>query len=69
MLITIFISSAIMLFLMMLGLGLKMVFHPRSGFSVHSCGIENNQKGTNEVCATCGLSNLIDCSEEKAKAS
>ena len=58
-----------MLSLLMLGLGLKMVFHPRSGFPVHSCGIENNQKGTNEVCTTCGLSNLIDCPEEKAKAS
>lgn len=50
---------------LMFGLSLKWLFHTKSGFPVHSCGINDDQNDGNEACAICGLKNLVDCSEEK----
>lgn len=65
MLLTVFVSSTLLLFFMMFGLGLKWIFHTKSGFPVHSCGIKEGGTENNEVCSTCGLNNLIDCAEVK----
>jgi hypothetical protein len=46
---------------MMLGLGLKMLFDPKSNFIGHSCTFEDSQNDNNGACKTCGLKNLIDC--------
>ena len=52
--------------LVMLGLGLKLLFNPKSNFLGHSCAFEDGQKDNNETCITCGLKDLIDCSDAKA---
>ena len=63
---TTFIISVILMSLVMLGLGLKLLFNPKSNFLGHSCAFEDGQKDNNETCITCGLKDLIDCSDAKA---
>jgi hypothetical protein len=58
--------SVILMSLVMLGLGLKMLFDPKSNFIGHSCAFEDSQKNNNEACKTCGLKDLIDCPDANA---
>jgi hypothetical protein len=49
----------------MLTLGIKMLIHPGSEFTVHSCSLEDGDTDENDACFKCQLKDLADCPEKK----
>ncbi|NOY96691.1 MAG: hypothetical protein GXO81_10040 [Chlorobi bacterium] len=64
MFIKLLIISVILVAFVMLALGIKMFFDPKSEFSSHSCEIGKEQADESEDCLNCEIKELANCSKD-----
>lgn len=60
------IASVILVAIIMLGLGIKLLFDKNAEYTVHSCGLDDDNEDPG-ACSQCQIKDLDSCPEKPEK--